>query len=40
VDLRYAAGLARISDPNHRHRVLSLFLGYGFNMSADRKKRR
>jgi hypothetical protein len=40
ADLRYAAGFIEVSEPNHRHRVLSLFLGYGFNMSADRKKRR
>jgi hypothetical protein len=39
ADLRYATGFVRLSDPNHRHRALSLFFGYGFNMSADRKKR-
>ena len=40
ADLRYATGFIEVSEPNHRHRVLSLFVGYGFNMSADRKKRR
>lgn len=40
ADFRFAAGFIRVDEPNHRHRAFSLFLGYGFNMSADRKKRR